>query len=71
MKPLEGFSQKRLDDIWDSFSSDNPEPSANQVVDDGTEQVMTINTDNGQVSVSRKPGEKWSDTPSVGDSSFE
>jgi hypothetical protein len=71
MKALGGYSQKQLDDIWGTFSSDNPDPSANKVVDDDVEQVMTINTDDGQVSVSRKPGKEWFDTPSVGDSSFE
>jgi len=71
MKSLGGFSQKQLSDIWDSLSSDNPNQSAKKVVDDEVEQVMTISTNIGQVTVSRKPGEEWFDTPSVGDSSFE
>ena len=70
MKPLGGFTQDKLDEIWDSLKSDNPDPSAKKIVDDDTEQVMTINTSEGQVAVSRKPGEKWHDTPNVGDSDF-
>ena len=70
MEPLGGFTQEKLNDIWDSLDSDSPDPSARKVVDDDTEQVMTINTTDGQVSVSRKPGEEWFDTPSVGDSDF-
>ena len=70
MKPLGGFAQEKLNEIWDSLDSDNPDPSAKRVVDDDAEQVMTINTTDGQASVSRKPGEEWFDTPSVGDSDF-
>ncbi len=72
MKPLGGFTQEELNDIWDSLDSDNPNPSAKKVADDDTEQVMTINTTDGQASVSRKSDkDDWSDTPNVGDSSFE
>ena len=70
MEPLGGFSQVYLNEIWESLQSDNPMPSATKVVDDEVEQVMTINTTNGLVSVSRKPGGSWSDTPSVGDPFF-
>ncbi len=70
MKPLGGFTQEELNEIWDSLSTDKPNSAANTVVDDDVEQVMTINTNDGQVSVSRKPGEEWIDTPSVGGSDF-
>lgn len=70
MKQLGGFTQEKLNDIWDTMDGDNPDPSAKNMVDDDAEQVMTIKTTNGQVSVSRKPGEEWFDTPSVGDSDF-
>jgi len=70
MKALGGFTQKQLDDIWNSLDGDNPDQSAKKVVDDDVEQVMTIDTVDGQVSVSRKPGDEWFDTPNVGDSSF-
>lgn len=66
MNPSCGFTQEQLDDIWDSLDGDDPYPSAKRVVDD-VEQVMTIDTTNGQASVSRKPGDEWYDTPSVGD----
>ena len=67
MEPLGGFTQEQLDEIWDSLDGDNPNPAANKVVDDDVEQVMTINTNEGQVAVSRKSGGDWSDTPLVGD----
>lgn len=70
MRPLGGFTQDKLNEIWDSLNSNNPDQSAKKVSDDDVEQVMTINTVDGQVSVSRKPGEEWHDTPSVGDSDF-
>ena len=66
MKKLGGFTQDKLNEIWDTLVSDNPYLSAKKVVDDNFEQVMTINTTNGQVSVSRKPREAWFDTPSIG-----
>ena len=71
MKSLGGFSQKQLNDIWDSLNSDNPNRSAEKVVDDEVEQVMKINTINGQVLVSRRPGGEWFDTRTVGYSGFE
>ena len=68
MKPLGGFTQDKLNEIWDSFGTDKPYPTARIIVDDDTEQVMTINEGANQVSVSRKPGEEWEewhDTRSV------
>ncbi len=70
MEPLGGFSQEKLNEIWDSLNTDSPDPSAKKIVDDDTEQVMTVNTTEGQVAVSRKLGEKWRDTPNVGESDF-
>lgn len=70
MKLLGGFTQKELNEIWDSLGGDSPDPLAKKVIDDDIEQVLTINTTDGQLSVSRKPGEDWLDTPRVGDSSF-
>jgi hypothetical protein len=67
MELLGGFTQEKLTEIWDSLDSDTPNPTAGKVVDDEVEQVMTISTTQGQVSVSRKPGETWSPTPTVGE----
>ena len=70
MQTLGSYSQKDLDDIWDSLDSDSPYPETIKVVDDDQEQTMTINKEDGQVAVSRKPGEEWHDTPSVNDDSI-
>ena len=70
MTSVGGFTQERLNEIWESLQGENPDPSATKVVDDDVEQVMTINSSHDQVSVSRKPGGVWHKTPSVGDSSF-
>lgn len=67
MRPLGGFTQNELDALWDSINSDKPNPSVQKMVDDAMEQVMTITTPEGAVSVSRRPGADWFDTPTVGD----
>jgi hypothetical protein len=72
MQPLGGFTQDKLDEIWGSLGNGSPYPGAKKIVDDDTENVMTINTTNGQVAVNRKTGEEWQDTPPVsGKSQFE
>jgi len=67
MKTLGGFTQNELDALWASLNSDRPNPSVQKIVDDAVEQVMTITTPEGSVSVSRRPGAAWFDTPTVGD----
>lgn len=58
--------QKWLNDIWDSFDSSNPSPIARRITNDSAEQSMSVDTENGEVLVSRKPGEIWHPMPSVG-----
>ena len=65
MEPLGAFTQEKLNEIWDSLDGNDPHPSAKKEVDDEAEQVMSINTTEGQVLVSRKPGEDWADMPSL------
>jgi hypothetical protein len=67
MRPLGGFTQNELDALWASLNSDRPNPAVQKMVDDAMEQVMTITTPEGSVSVSRRPGSAWFDTPTVGD----
>ena len=63
MKPLGGFTQNELDALWNSLN----DPSVQKIIDDEREQVMTLTTTAGALSVSRRPGAEWSDTPTVGD----
>lgn len=65
-KTLGKFTQDRLNEIWDSLSSEDAVLTAKILTDDQVEQSMSINTDNGQILVSRKPGGAWKDMPSVG-----
>jgi len=66
MKPLGGYTQEKLNEIWNSLSGETPNQAAKKVVDDDIEQVMTINTSDGLI-VSRIPGGEWKDVPTVGD----
>ena len=44
MKNIKGFSQTKLNKIWDSLHSSNRDITASIKVDDELEQVMAVNT---------------------------
>lgn len=67
MSSLHPYTQKQLNEIWDSFATDSPYPAAQKHVDDDTEQVMTITEVVGGLSVSRRPGGIWERTKYQGE----
>ena len=71
MQNLGGYSQEKLNEIWDSIGSDKPFPTAEKIIGDDTEQVMAINEGISKIFVSREIGKEWGqwhDTRSVNDS---
>lgn len=72
MQNLGGYTQEKLNEIWDSIDSDKPFPTVKKIIDDAAEQVMSINDGSSTIFVSRKPGndwEQWHDTRTLNDGS--
>ncbi len=63
MKTLGGYTQEKLDEIWDSHDTDQPYPDSSRKVYEEAENVLVINHGDHLINVRRIPGGEWEDTP--------
>jgi len=63
MKVINGYTQKNLDEIWQSLHNDKSDSSAELIFESSSEQLMIVNTPKGhQICVARSPGKRWYET---------